>query len=408
MQGMSDSTITDSFFRRNYGPLIARLANQFGTECLDDIEDAVQEAFEKAIKKWSYESLPDYPEAWLYRVAFNQMIDLFRRSKKISDSSVELSANEQFVEDPDDMLRMMFRCCHPGLSQESQIILVLKALMGFSNRDVARLLLKKEDTVAKNYTRAKAKFRVLAEGLRIPTANTLKARVSVVQRILYVLFTEGYKPTEGDAGIRRDLCDDAIHYALMLETFEEGSTHSTFALLALMLFHRARFSSRLDTSGIPVTLEDQDRSTWDQRMIKRATSYLKKAFTDVGRPSPYHFQAAMAALHAKTPAYQETNWQELLELYDLELKYYPSEITRLNRLVVLSRVAGPEAALVQLDGLRSSSNLTRTTLFWTVEADIRFQLKQTELAKAAYGRAGFYSKNEAERRWLEKKLEELD
>lgn len=411
--------VVEHLFRHEYGKIIAHLTRRYGTRHLELIEDAVQEALASAVQTWPFSEVPSNPSGWIFRVAKNHLIDTFRRAEKVTTNVPDEfvashDGNNSFMKDVlldaelrDDQLRMMFACCHPELSKESQIILTLKLVAGFGKSEIASALLKKEDAVAKSYTRAKAKLKENVTVLDVPVGKALLPRLQVVLRIIYLVFNEGYSSTSGETIIRRDLCDEAIRLAGMLLENEQCNLAVVHALMALMSFHTARFDARVGDDGEIISLEDQDRSLWDQALIGKGGSHLAQSIEEVGT-SEYQIQAGMAYFHWAAPSFADTDWEKILNLYNLQMQFYPSPMAALNRLVAKSRVHGANAALKELVALENDKHLQQNHLLFAVKSDLHEQAGNRSEAKQSLEQAIELCRNLQEQRFLKKKLDKYE
>lgn len=408
---MQTSQLVDHFFRTEYGKAVSHLTSKFGASHLELAEDSVQEALIKAMQTWPYAQIPDNPTGWILRVARNKMIDQLRRDQKTNHQEVPERA-EEMNEDlslqaiNDDMVRMMFACCHPSLSQEYQIILTLKILGGLSIREISSSLLKKEETVAKAYTRAKKKFKKEEIKLLLPPAHEIEKRLDIVLKIVYLLFNEGYKSAEGENLMRVELCEDAIRLNGILIESEICNTPATNALMALMHFHVSRFAARTDEEGNAITLENQDRSKWDQALIQQGLAYLDQA-SEEGAMNEYLIQAAISATHCRAATFEETDWANILALYDLQLQIASSPIVELNRVVALEKVHGPLLGVKEIERLEATEFFDEYYLFFAIKSEMLKKLGNNEDAKIALQKAIDLTKNEKEMDYLNKKLEDF-
>ncbi|WP_350293680.1 sigma-70 family RNA polymerase sigma factor [uncultured Croceitalea sp.] len=376
----------EHLFRNEYGKVVAVMTNKYGVANLEKVEDAVQDAFVKAMRVWGYKDVPDNPTSWLFRVANNAMIDGLRRDKKMSyvadSKKFETQSLDKEITSKDELtdsqLKMIFACCHPSLTEEHQLILSLKLIGGFSNKELADALLKKEETVAKSFTRAKKKFKSEVQFLQIPIQMGLQSRLFVVLRVIYLLFSEGYSTTTGSQIVKQDICYEALRLALLLKENEYCKHANLEALIALMCFHAARFDARLDENGDLVTLEFQDRSKYSEELIKIAVHHLENSGTSDKLPSNYHLEAAVSYYHCTAKTFEETDWKSILYLYDLQLKQQYSPIVALNRIVPFSKVNGPKKALSELKTVKKEANFTSNGLFYAIKADLLFQLNANE------------------------------
>ncbi|SFR35433.1 RNA polymerase sigma-70 factor, ECF subfamily [Robiginitalea myxolifaciens] len=409
----------DHLFREAYGEILASLAARFGFGLLDSIEDALQDTFIKAMQVWGYQGLPDNPRAWLYTAARNRLLDLLRKEKKQVDFPLESQAATELLsgasdsqamnvdsqvvnldsqEVQDAQLRMIFACCHPALSREYQLLLSLKLVAGFNNREVGRVLLKKEEAIAKAYTRAK---KALGQQLDVlePIRNlALRNRSVVVYQVIYLMFTEGYRPQSGDSGLRKDLCFEALRLAILLDTNSTFKTHDLSALIALMAFHAARFDARFDADGKLVDLEHQDRSKYNGELIAYGKANWEVCQQDQPFSSRYHLEAGIAYLHARAKDYASTDWASILLLYDAHLARQFSPIVALNRLVALAESGNITSAQKALEELaKAHPMVAEKALFHALRARIFHNQGAFEKAEEAFARAADLSQNNLEK-----------
>ncbi|MEM8927016.1 MAG: sigma-70 family RNA polymerase sigma factor [Bacteroidota bacterium] len=368
----------DHLFRNEYAKVMAILTKRYGVSHIEDIEDVVQETFVKAMKVWGYRSIPDHPTAWLLKVASNGMIDLLRRQKKIS-TDVEVTKGESHEKEtdtllkneiPDSQLKMIFACCDPKLSQEYQLILSLKLIGGFSNKELSEALLKKEETIAKGFTRAKKKFKDTVQFVKVPAEMGLQSRLFVVLRVIYLLFSEGYATTAGSQILKKDICFEALRLALLLRENDYCKHPNLEALIALMCFHISRFEARIDEKGELVSLDHHDRSLYNQDLIQIGLVHLQHAQSSSMNPSNYLFEAAVSYEHCTAKTFAETNWVAILRLYDLQAQNQPSPIAKLNRVIALQKVQGPKRALAELAVLAQEYDYEKVGLFYAIKAEV--------------------------------------
>ena len=402
----------DHLFRNEYGKLVALLTNKFGISFLEQIEDAAQDTFLKAMQVWGYQSIPDNPTAWLFRVAQNRLIDVLRRDKKSSlmgdnpfphkDTS---KGNDVILDDmiEDSQLKMVFACCHPSLSQEHQIVLSLKLIGGFSNRELADALLKKEDAVAKSFTRAKKQFREKVQFLQIPVQMGLQSRLFQVLRVIYLLFTEGYAATTGEQLLKKDICYEALRLALLLRDNKYCGHPNLEALIALMCFHASRFDARLDEEGELISLEHHDRKKYNQELIQIGIFHLENAGTNDRLPSMYHLEAARSYYHCIAMNFDETDWKNILYLYDVQLKQQNSPMVALNRIVAIEKVNGALEALKAITKLEKESDFKESGLFYAIKAELLQKLDNRNY-RTTLQRAIDLTENDLVKRYLLTKL----
>jgi RNA polymerase sigma-70 factor (ECF subfamily) len=343
-------------FREQYGRAVAVLTRAFGD--LDVAEEAVGDAFAAAVDLWPRTGLPPKPAGWILTTARNRAIDRLRREASRGDRellSVELAgtgfdaAVGEETAVPDDRLRLLFTCCHPALAVEAQVALTLRLLGGLTTAEIARAFLVPEATMAQRLVRAKAKIRDARIPYRVPADTDLPQRMGSVLAIVYLIFNEGYKASRGVDLIREDLCTEAIRIGRLLADLIRGD-FEVIGLLALMLFLHARRAARISSSGGLVTLPEQDRTLWDPALIAEGKSLLRRCI-DANRPGPYQIQAAVNAVHSEAVRAADTDWQQILALYDHLFAILPSPIVALQRAIAFAEIAGPEAGLGALGSL---------------------------------------------------------
>ncbi len=417
MNQTNQHTSLDHIFRHEYGKIVAILVHKFGASNLEKIEDVVQDAFLKAMQVWGYKEVPNNPTAWLLRVANNGLIDVFRREQKVQQhdeintflSNISNEDQEVSLDTTvnDSQLKMIFACCNPALSSESQIILSLKLIGGFSNKEISWALLKKEEAVAKSFTRAKKKFKEQVKTLEIPVEMGLSSRISIVLKVIYLLFTEGYTASTGAVIIKRDICYEAIRLALLLVENKTTNISEVHALIALMCFHTSRFDARIDMNNALIDLEHQDRNLYNKELIQIGMGHLYQAKERrLSNPS-YYLQAAVSYQYCEASSFEEIHWESVLNLYDLQLKYSYSPMVRLNRVIPLYKVHGPKIGLEVLLSMNRELKLQENALFYSIKAEILKELNQFSQAQKALKKAIDLTKNEVQRIHLKKKLEKL-
>lgn len=401
----------DHLFRHEYSKLVAMLTNRYGAALLDLVEDAVQEALLKAGKVWSYQSIPERPGAWLYRVANNKMIDFLRREKKSVDyesnhNGAKADIEEYEIEEEvirDEMLKMIFACCHPSMKPAEQLMLSLKLLCGLSVKEIARALLKSEEATKKAIQRAKQKFKEEVGELQVPRPEEIAERLNAVLQVIYLLFNEGYKATEGEELMKRELSDEAIRLAFLLLNEQQCNINELNALISMMLFKAARFPARQDEQGKLLTLEHQDRSLYRQDYIKWAWHFLHRS-SNFENTTTYQLEAAIASYYTTARTYEETNWKQILRLYDALVLHKPSPVVKMSRVVVLSQVEGPEKALKCMEEIEEVMKGNQS--FQALKADLYAQLKEWNKARYHLSIAIREADNRTERRFLEAKLDD--
>jgi RNA polymerase sigma-70 factor (ECF subfamily) len=371
--------LVEHFFRHEAGRLVSVLTRIFGWRNFDLVEDMVQATLVDALQAW-HVRVPDNPSGWVHRVAKNKILDALRRDKigqRVLDAWAEgrpthdegLDQLFQDSEIEDSQLRMIFACCHPHLARENQLALTLKALCGFSNAEIARALLVGEETIKKRLQRATHDLIEHQVALDPPAASELAARLDSVHQVLYLLFNEGYSSSDGEKAIRTDLCEEAARLCHLLCSHPRCSTPSTHALMALMLFHAARLDARIDDRGLVLLMEEQDRSQWDQRLIRRAQDFLNHSAEGTGISS-FHLEAAIAYHHCTAKSYAETDWPAILRLYDALLTLHRSPVYLLNRAIVVAQIEGPRAGIRALDAAGRDAALRHYHLFDAVLGEL--------------------------------------
>ena len=383
----------------------------------------MQEAFAVALERWPVEGTPRNPGAWITTTARNRAIDRLRRERRYADKLTALQAEARRADGaergtdvsstggrhpmdayPDDRLALMFACCHPALAREAQVALTLRTLGGLTTREIARAFLEPEATVAQRLSRAKRKIREAAIPIAVPPADALQDRIAVVLAAVYFVFNEGYLATSAETLTRADLAAEAIRLGRMLTDLLPGEAEAT-GLLALMLLHDSRRSARVDERGEMVLLADQDRSRWDRGQIDEGLALLGRALA-LGRPGPYQVQAAIAAVHAEARAAGDTDWAEIVALYDRLYAMSPSPVVALNRAAAVSMRDGPEAGLRLIDALSREPQLDRYHLLHSARGSLLRRLGRRADAAAAYARALDLATNAVDRRFLRRMLEE--
>jgi RNA polymerase sigma factor (sigma-70 family) len=358
----------------------------------------VQDALVIALERWPAEGIPQQPGAWLLTVARRRAIDKLRRDARYRERLVLLDEPEP--PEPDDRLRLIFTCCHPALSRDSQVALTLRTVCGLTAAEIASAFLTSETTIAQRLVRARRKIRAAGIPYRIPRADELNERLSEVLAVLYLMFNEGYLTTAGEHPQRPDLAEEAEWLAALLERLMPTEPE-VLGLLALIRLHRARARSRFDEQGRLVLLRDQDRSRWDRAVIAEAADLVVKA-SRMRRPGPYQIQAAIVACHAEARSWEQTDWLQILLLYDTLLSYDPSPVIRLNRAIALRAVSGPAAALADVEALDEA--LGRYHLYHATRAELLRELGRMDEARLADVAALQLTANLAERALLEQRL----
>ena len=391
----------ESLYREHAPAITASLARSFGARRLDLIETAVQDAFVSAIESWDA-AVPERPGAWLQVAARRRVIDALRRAAWLSPSEAldELEAPAAVPDRDEDLLKMMFVCCHPAIPLESALALALRSLCGFPVAALSRALRLDDAAVEKRLIRARQVLR--EEQVDLEPAGDLDARVDGVLRTLYVLFSEGYSAHAGDKQIDAELCQTAIHLnAMLLAT--RFATPSAHALHALFLLQSSRLVARIDDAGDLIPLDRQDRARWDRAAIANGLEHLGRAATgDV--VSPFHLEAGIAACHALAPTYSATNWPQMVELYDQLLALTPSPVIALQRAIALGRADGARAGLRALKGLVGNDRVDDDPVLAAAIGELEAQRGDVRAARAAYRRALELAGTAPERRFIEERL----
>src|SRR5881296_3644344 len=404
----------DAVHRSEWGRIVAtliRLVRDF-----DVAEEAAQEAFTAAVDQWRASGVPEFPRAWIIQTARHKAIDRLRRQTRFAEKLDAYTAAETSLtveppefdpsDIPDDRLRLIFTCCHPSLSLEAQVALTLRTLGGLETDEIARAFLVPVATMAQRLVRAKGKIRDAGIPYSVPDTKDMPGRLDAVLTVIYLVFTEGYAATRGDALVRTDLCAEAIRLARLVRTLmSPGPPSEATALLALMLLHDSRREARLDTAGDLVLLEDQDRARWNHAQIGEALPLVEEALR--GGPGLFAVQAAIAALHCQATRAEDTDWAQIVGLYGLLERLQPSPIVSLNRAAAVAMVQGPGAALALVDALASGGELDRYHLLHAARADLLRRLGSAAEAAKSYARALALVTNDAERRFLERRLHEV-
>jgi RNA polymerase sigma-70 factor (ECF subfamily) len=377
------------------------------THDLDAAEEAVQDAYVQALRTWAGDGVPERPGAWLTTVARRGALNAMRRRQTLQ-AKLPLLREPEDTEMPqtetitDDRLRLIFTCCHPALAREARIALTLRLVCGVATPDVAQAFLVTEPTMAARLTRAKKKIAVARIPYAVPPAEELPERVDAVLTVIHLLYSTGHTAHSGENLVRDELTDRALDLARMLRLLLPADREAA-GLLALLLVHHARRATRTDAHGRLLRLEEQDRSAWDRELIAEADRLVVAALTG-GPPGRFTLQAAIAALHAQAPSYAETDWPQIRTLYDELLRIWPSPVVALNRAVAVSMVAGPEAALAEIDALERDGRLAGYRYLPATKADLLHRLGRDAEAAEAYQAALTLSGNAAEQEFLTERL----
>ncbi|OLD00646.1 MAG: RNA polymerase subunit sigma-24 [Gemmatimonadetes bacterium 13_1_40CM_3_65_8] len=386
----------ESVYRAESRRVLATLIRLLGD--FDLAEEALQEAFAAAVEKWPAEGIPSNPRAWLVSTGRFKAIDRLRRSQReVSEEHGVPQAAAEYKEVADDELRLIFTCCHPALSPDAQVALTLREVCGLTTEEIARAFLTTAPTVAQRIVRAKGKIKGAGIPYEVPALSDLPERLDAVLRVVYLVFNEGYR-------FRHDLSGEAIRLGRLLA--ELLPDPEVLGLLALMLLHDSRRAARLSVEGDIVLLEEQDRSLWDRDEIAEGVALVERALAS-RRVGPYLLQAAIAAVHADATSPAKTDWYEIVGLYDVLLRMDPSPVVELNRAAAIAMRDGPAAGLALIDAILARGDLTDYNHAHSARGELLRRLKRLGEASAAYKRALQLVTQDAERRFLERRLESL-
>jgi RNA polymerase sigma-70 factor (ECF subfamily) len=412
------ASAVEALYRSDWGRIVATLIGLVGD--FDMAEESAQEAFTAAVDQWRTSGIPEFPRAWIIQTARHKAIDRIR-SRARSEEKLEAYATSGLVriveepdyetsldasEIPDERLRLIFTCCHPALGLEAQVALTLRTLCGLETDEIARAFLTPPTTMAQRLVRAKRKIRDAGIPYIVPGTSDMSERLEAVLAVIYLVFNEGYAATREGPLVRTDLCAEAIRLGRLVRMLmgPQPPAEAT-ALVALMLLQDARRDARLDEAGDLVILEEQDRSRWDQAQIAEALPLVMEALR--GGPGPFALQAAIAALHCQAARSDDTDWPQILRLYDALERVQPSPIVSLNRAVAVAMVEGLQPALAIVDSLADSGDLDGYHLLHAARADLLRRAGASEDAAESYARALALVTNDSERRFLERRLREI-
>ncbi len=401
----------EAIYRDESRRVFATLVRLLGS--FDMAEEALHDAFAAAAERWPREGVPANPVAWLVSAGRFKAIDQLRRQRRFTPlddvaEQVENLADESQAEATeeleDDRLRLIFTCCHPSLSEEARIALTLREVCGLTTEEIARACLLAAPTLAQRIVRAKAKIREARIPYQVPGIDELPDRLPSVLRVIYLVFNEGYSASSGDAVLRADLSGEAIRLARLLQQLL--SEPEVSGLLALMLLHESRRHARVTTDGDLIPLDEQDRGKWDAALITEGCALVQQALRS-RRFGPYTLQAAIAAVHAEAAQARDTDWRQIAGLYDALLRLEPSPVVELNRAVALAMCEGPQAGLSLVEKLLAGDALSTYHLAYAAKADLCRRMGATDEARQAYEQALQYAKQAPERRFIRRRIDEL-
>jgi RNA polymerase sigma-70 factor, ECF subfamily len=402
-------------FREEYGVIVASLIRRSGS--FDLAEESLQEAFSSALQSWKQDGIPNNPGAWLTRVAHRKLLDSLRREKTRTDKQPELEYETQRLladetpldsqsDYPDDRLRLIFTCCHPSLSLEAQVALTLRTLGGLATAEIARAFLVPETTLAQRLVRAKNKIRIARIPYEVPPIEVLPQRLASVRAVVYLIFSEGYAATSGPNLIRNDLCSEAIRLGRLLCQLVPNEPEN-LGLLSLMLLQNSRRDARINSAGELVTLDEQDRSLWDHEEIGEGLALIQNALR-LRSVGVYQLQAAISAVHAEAVSFDETDWRQIVALYEELKKINPSPVIALNHAAAVAMAEGFETGLRLMEKVGATGKLDQYYSYHAARADLLRRLHRTEEARTAFSRGLELTNNQVEQQYIQRRLRELE
>jgi RNA polymerase sigma-70 factor (ECF subfamily) len=409
--------IEEHFFRHEFGRIVATLTRLFGVRNLALAEDVTQDAFCRAMETWKIRGLPKNPSAWLMTVAKNRALDVLRREHTARRAEPELSRllESEWTLAPsveeafsayavkDSQLRMMFSCCNPHLSEEAQVALILHILCGFSVKEIAQAFVSSHAAIEKRITRGK---KILAESTRLfdLTDSDLPSRLSTVQQALYLLFNEGYHGASPEAAVRMELCQEAIRLMNLLIEQKTLGRPSSYALAALMYLNAARLPTRLDGSGNLVSFFEQDRTLWDHKLIVEGQALLNVSANGT-ELTKYHIEAAIASIHTSAARSEDTDWHQIVSLYDMLLAAHPSPIIELNRAIAIAQRDGPERGFQEITAIHDLHRLSSYPFYPAALGELELRRGNTQTAKAHFSNALSLARNSMEANFLRRRVD---
>ncbi|NNF33647.1 MAG: sigma-70 family RNA polymerase sigma factor [Saprospiraceae bacterium] len=416
MNNQRSQGIVDHLFRHEYGKMVSVLIRVFGPSQLNMIEDVVQEAFIKAVMTWRAGKIPDNPAAWLHRVARNKAIDRLRNIKSRNERNIKYQSWQPIdekidtyldTEIEDSQLRMIFTCCNLDLNESDKLALTLKFISGFGNKEIAKALMTKEETIKKRLHRARKKLKEQDQTVDIPTGKELHSLLNIVHKVIYLIFNEGYHSIKQDQLIRKDLCAEAMRLCKIVTDHPYCKTEAGYALMALMCYHAARLDSRMSHDHDIILLKDQDRSKWHQPLIIIGNRYFGMS-SKADKFSPYHIEAAIAAQHSRSLSYKDTDWKILEKLYGVMNEVITSSMSKLCLAICRKENADFKGALSLLESLQPSDFYPNPYLFHAVAADIYQAIDRSSLAIEHLRSSLENAPTEAERKLIVMRLNDFN
>jgi RNA polymerase sigma factor (sigma-70 family) len=418
--GTGINEVTAHLFRHEAGKLVAVLTRVFGPHNLHLAEDVVQDTLLKALETWKLQGLPQNPTGWLFTVAKNKALDVLRRQKTAAAYAASLSPllqseytlvptlNDLLQEEniPDAQLRMMFVCCHPNLSADAQVALILKTLCGFSVAEIAKAFITSSDTIEKRLYRAKQQFSDKQIVFELPQPQELGKRLDIVLAAIYFIFNEGYNSTRHEDLVRTDLLEEAMRLAQMLMEHPLTRDHRIAALLALFCFNCSRSATRLDKDGNILLLKEQDRSQWSQPLITQGIQFLEQS-TGSEQASRYHLEAMIAYEHAVATNFEQTNWGNIIAYYNILYQIHPSPVVALNRAIAIGEKNGPLAGITAIEKIANPEKLQQYYLLPAALGEMHARLNHTSKAVEYLETAIRLTQSNAEKKLLQRKLDSL-
>ena len=408
---------SDYLFRREAGRMVATLTRVFGVHNLALAEDVVQDAFCRALEVWKCQGMPEDPSAWLMAVAKNRALDVLRRQRKAQTFAPELehlldsewtlapAVAELFGKNviKDDLLRMMFSCCHPQLSEAAQVALILNILCGFSVGEIASAFVSGHAAIEKRLTRAKKTLAGSKRLFDITVPADFSVRLPAVHRALYLLFNEGYHGASPESAVRTGLCREAIRLAAILLDHPLGAVPATYALCALMCLNAARLPARVDDCGNLISLFDQDRSLWDESLVRQGLKFIELSASG-SELTEYHVEAAIASIHSTASRPEDTNWDMIVSFYDMLIAIRSSPIVALNRAIAIAQRDGPERGLKELDAIGDHDRLTTYPFYSAARGELELRCGRNRAARQHFQAALALARNPMERRFFDQRI----